>query len=66
MAAADTLKDRRFTLDEEPVAIDDFLQDNPNLLTDAVEYDAIAHLMVGQSITYGGGAGADFTLTRTH
>ena len=52
-----------YILDGEPVEIEEFIRDNADGFTDA-DVAAIRALGVGETIEYGGGASASFTLTR--
>lgn len=50
-----------YTLDGEPVDVDDFLYVNGYGIKDA---DHIAAMNIGDEVTYGGGAAATFVLRR--
>lgn len=54
---------RRYALDGEPTTLDDFLAANVGEL-DAEEIRRAVGLEPGESMTFGGGAAAVFTLTR--
>lgn len=54
---------KRFTLDGQPVDLDEFLADNLETISPE-DCDAIDRLDVGGAITFGGGAGAEFVLKR--
>lgn len=58
-----SLRNRQFTLDGEKVDVADFIADNSESF-DASDIDAITGLGVGESVDYGGGAGASFVLMR--
>jgi len=64
MSGADRMipRSRRFTLDGAAVDIDDFIEVNGFAMPDI---EQIASIKVGESITYGGGAAAEFILRRT-
>lgn len=53
----------RFTFDGEPLSILTFIEENAETMT-ADDIAAIRALRPGESIIYGGGAAATFTLTR--
>ena len=57
-------KDKRYRLDDEgePFSFDDFLKNNENL--DEYEKQQIGDLEVGETLTLGGGAAAEFVLRR--
>ncbi len=56
---------RRFTLDGEPVDLQELLDANRDGL-DPDELDAIGALRPGESITFGGGAWATFVVACEH
>lgn len=52
-----------YLVDDEPVSIDEFVQENADVL-DAGDLDDIRHMAVGEERYYGGGAGTVVTLRR--
>ena len=60
---ASTASAARYTLDGEPVDLDDFIADNDETFTEG-DIAAVRALKVGGAITYGGGAQAVSALRR--
>ena len=59
------IRDRQFTLDGHPTDVVDFICENVAAeCFDVADIEEIRLLGVGETITYGGGASAPFTLTR--
>jgi hypothetical protein len=55
---------KRYTLDGEPVTLAELRADNEEGGIDATTWAAIHMLAPGDSLSLGGGAGADFVLRR--
>lgn len=52
-----------YCLDGQPIDLDTFIQVNIDML-DSQDINQIHHLQPGEYIVYGGGAAAEFILTR--